>query len=68
MVAEDVVVVVTITKANIHTRLHAEDAGDVEHVVVQIKVCDLTTKEIHPNELIGWNISSMKKGFMPSLR
>ena len=40
----DVVVEVTITKINDHTRV---DAGYVEHVgdvVVQINVCDLTTR------------------------
>ena len=55
MLAEDVVVmvVVTITKANDHTRVDAEDAVDMGDVVVQINVCGLTTKEIHPKELIG---------------
>ena len=74
MVAEDVVVVVPITKVNGHTRVDmedAEDAEDAEHVgdvVVLINVCDLTTMEIHPRELIGWRISSMNQDFMPSLR
>ena len=39
--AEDVVAVVTINKSNSHTRLEADDMGDV---VVQINVCNLTTK------------------------
>ena len=55
----DVVVEVTITKINDHTRV---DAGYVEHVgdvVVQINVCDLTTRETHPMELIVCRISSM---------
>ena len=46
MVAEDVVVVVPITKVNGHTRVDMEDAEDAEHVgdvVVLINVCDLTT-------------------------
>ena len=51
--AEDVVVVVTITKANGHTRVDAEDVENVRDVVVQINVCDLTTKDIHPKEFIG---------------
>ena len=41
--ARDVVMEVTITKINGHTRV---DAGGVEHVggvAVQINVCDLTT-------------------------
>ena len=50
---DDVAVVVTITKANIHTSVDAEDAEDVGGVVVQINMCDVTTKEIHPKELIG---------------
>ena len=62
---EDMAVVVTITKANGLTRVDAEDVEDVGGVVVQIKVCDLTTKEIHPKELIGWSISSMNQGFVP---
>ena len=62
------VVEVNITKINVHTRV---DAGNVEHVgdvAVQINVCDLTTRETHPMELIGWRISSMNQGFMPSFR
>ena len=53
VVAEDVMVEVTITKANGHTWVDVEDAEDTEeveemgYVVVQIEVCDLTTKEIH---------------------
>ena len=56
---EDLVVVVTITKVNGHTRVDAEDVEHVGDVVVQINVCNLTTMEIHPKELIGWRISSM---------
>ena len=59
---EDVVVVVTITKANVYTRVDTEDVGDV---VVQIKVYNLTTKEILPKELIGWRISYMNQVCMP---
>ena len=62
------VVVVTITKINGHTGL---DAGDVEHmgdVAVQINVFDLTVMETQPMELIGWRISSMNQGFMPSFQ
>ena len=64
----DVVVEVTITKINGHTRV---EAGDVEHVgdvAVQINVCDLTIVETHPMELIGWRISYMNQGFMPSFQ
>ena len=68
VVAEDVVVVVTITKVNGHIRVDAEDADHRGGVVVQINVCDLTTMEIHSMELIGWRISSMNQYFMPSLR
>ena len=68
MAEEVVVVVVTIMKVNVHTRVDAEDAEHVEDVVVQINVCDLTTIKINPMELIGWRISSMNQGFMPSLR
>ena len=60
------VVELTITKINGHTRV---EAGDVEHVgdmEVQINVCDLMTMETQPMELIGWKISSMNQGFMPS--
>ena len=66
--AGDVEVKVTITKINVHTRV---DTGDVEHmgdVAVQINVCELTTMEIHPIELIGWRICSMNHGFMPSFQ
>ena len=59
---------ITIAKINGHTRV---DAGDVEHVgdvAVQINTCDLTTMETHPMELIGWRISSMNQGFMPSFQ
>ena len=59
---------VTITKINGHTKM---DAGDMEHVgdmAVQINVCDLTTREIHLMEMIGWRISSMNQGFMPSFQ
>ena len=51
-------VVVTITKVNGHTRVDTKDTEHVGDVVVQINVCDLTTPEIHPMELIGWRISS----------
>ena len=47
------VVVVTIIKVNGHTRVDAEEAEHVRDVVVQINVCDLTTMEIYPKELIG---------------
>ena len=64
MVAEDVVaVVVTISKLNGHTMVDAEDAEDVGDVAVHINVCDLTTMETHPMELIGWRISSMNQIF-----
>ena len=65
MAGDVVVVVLTITKINGHTRV---DVGDVEHVgdvAVQINVCNLTTRETQPMELIGWRISSMNQGFMP---
>ena len=67
-VEEDVVVVVTINKANGHKRVDVEDAEYAEDMVVQINVCDLKAKEIHPKELIGWRISSTNQVFMPSLR
>ena len=51
--AEDVVVVVTITKATGHTRVDAEDTEEVGDMVVHINVYDLKTKEIHPKEFIG---------------
>ena len=63
--AGDVVVEVTITKIHGHTSV---EAGDVEHVgdvAVQTSVCDLTTRETQPMELIGWRISSMNQSFMP---
>ena len=66
--AGDVEVKVTITKINDHTRV---DAGDVEHtgdVAVQINSCDLPTIGTHPMEMIGWKISSMNHGFMPSVQ
>ena len=68
MLAGGGVVEITITKINGHTTV---DSGDVDHVgdvVVQINVCDLTTRETHPMELIGWRISSMNQGFMPSFQ
>ena len=45
MVAEDVVVLllITITKVNIHTRVDAEDAERMGDVAVQTNVCNLTT-------------------------
>ena len=62
---EDVVVVmVTITNVNVHTRVDAEDADHMGDEVVQIYICNLTTMEIHPKELIGWRISSMNQDFM----
>ena len=66
--AENVVAVATTAKSNSHTRVDREDAEGVGDVVVQINMCNLTSKEIHPKELIGWRISSMNQGFMPSLR
>ena len=66
--AEYVVVVVTITKVNGHTRVDAEDAEHVGDVVVQINVCGLMNMEIHSMELIGWRTSSMNQGVMPSSR
>ena len=62
------VVKITITKIDGHTRV---DAGDVDHVgdmTVQINLCDLTTRETHPMELIGWRISSMNQFFMPNFK
>ena len=68
MVAEDVVVLVlvTITKVNDHTRVDAEDTERVGDVAVQVNVCNLTTMETHTTELIGWRISSMNQVFMSS--
>ena len=43
-----VVVVVTITKLNGHTRVDAEYTEHVGDVVVQINVCHLMTMEINP--------------------
>ena len=63
-----VVVVVKITKVNGHTRVDAEDVDHMGYVAVQINGCNLTTMETHPIELIGWRISSIKKGFMTSFR
>ena len=65
MVDDVVVLVATITEVNVHTRVDAEDAEHVGDLAVQINVCDLTTMENHPVELIGWRISSMNQGFMP---
>ena len=67
--AEDavVVVVVTTTKVNGHTRVEAEDVEHVGDMAVQINVCSLMTMETHPMEFIGWRISSMNQGFMPIL-
>ena len=68
MAEGEIVVEVTVTKINGHTRV---DAGDMEHmgdVAVQINVCDLTTRETHPTELIGWRISSMNQVFMPNFQ
>ena len=66
--AGDVVVEVTITKINVHTRLDAGDVAHVGGVAVQINVCDLTKRKTHPMELIGWRISSMNQGFIPSFQ
>ena len=63
-----VVVVVTITKVNSHTRVDEEDVEHVVDVAGQIIVCNLMTMEIHPMELIGWKISSMNQGFMQSFQ
>ena len=60
-----VVVLVTITKVNGHTRVDAEDVENVGYVAVQINLCDLTTMKTHHMELIGWGISYMNQGFMP---
>ena len=68
MVAGDVVMVVTIAKVNGHTRVDMGDVDHVDNVSVQINVCDLTTMETHPMELIGCGISSMNQGFMPSFQ
>ena len=38
---------------NGHTRVDAEDAEDAGYVVLQINMCNLTTKEINPKEFIG---------------
>ena len=62
MAKDVVVVVVTITKVNGHTRVDEEDAEHVGDVEVQINVCVLTTMETHPMEWIGWRISSMNQG------
>ena len=43
-----VVVVVTITNVNGHTRVDVEDAEHVGDEAVKINVCDLTTMETHP--------------------
>ena len=67
VVAENVVVT-TITKANGHTSVDAEDTEDVGDVVVKINVWNLMTKEIHPKELVGWKISSTNQGFMQNRR
>ena len=63
-----VVVVVTITKVNGHTRVDVEDMEHKGDKEVQINVCDLTTIGTHSMELIRWRISFMNKGFMPSFR
>ena len=66
--AGDVVVVATIAKVNGHTRVDAGDVENVGYVAVHINVCDLTTMETQPMELIGWRISSTNQGFMPSFK
>ena len=48
--------------------MDAKDAEDVGDMVVQINMCSFPTKEIHPKELIGFRISSINQGFIPSLR
>ena len=48
MVVGDVVVEVTITKINGHTRVDTGDVAHVGDVIVQINVWDLTTREINP--------------------
>ena len=62
------VVEVIITKIIGHTRVDGRDVEHVGDVETQINVCDLTTMENHPMELIGWRISSMNQGFMPSFQ
>ena len=64
----DVVVKVNIPKINGHTRVNAGDVEHVGDVAVQINVCNLTTRETHPMELIGWRIGSMKQGLIPSFQ
>ena len=61
-----VVVVVTITNVNGHKRVDVEDVEHMGDAAVQINVCNLTTMENHPMQLIGWRISSMNQIFMPS--
>ena len=68
MVEDMVVVVITITKVNVHTRVDTEDVKHVGDVVVLINVCNLTAMEIHPKGLIGRRISSMNQDFMPILQ
>ena len=64
----DMVVEVTITRINGHTRVVAGDVDHVQEVSVQINVCDLMPMETQPMELIGWRKSSMNQGFMPSFQ
>ena len=66
--AGNVVVEVTITKINDHTRVDVVDVEHVGDVAVQINVCNLTTRENHPMEVIGWRISSMNQGFITSFQ
>ena len=63
-----VLVLVTITKLNDHTRVDAEDAERVGDMAVQVNVCNLRNMETHPIELIGWRISSMNQVFLSSFR
>ena len=52
MAGEVVVVVVTITKVNGHTRVNAEDVEHIGYVAIQINVCGLMTMETHPTTTI----------------
>ena len=53
MAEEVLVVVVTITNVNGHTRVDVEDAEHVGDEAVKINFCDLTTMETYAMELIG---------------
>ena len=56
------VVELTITKINGHTRVEVGDVKQVVDAAVQINMCDLTTRETQPMSYIGWRISSMNQG------